>query len=422
MVFRFWGPNARSAEAAGEHPPLHNPGVLALIEDAVASKRGVFVTARDQLYVSGLKQPADALVVSRQVQLGLQGFRGRHGSGPVAVSIAIDAGSGDRATAEAPSEPEAHAAGAIGSSPSVDPAHSAPKPSHDLVTLLKLSKPAQILITHDLCQQVAGIKSLPLKSFPGRFGVYEYLWTAEEKLDLLQSEPQLTLTALSPAPPMPTGSIPLKSRNAQTIPASGTTKAFDLPQSSDGMVQPAQSAFQSRMPAPRILVFAAVGLAAIGAAIAVGIHLAHGPASSAAPAQTAAPVSNPQPLPAANPFPANSPAPGATQHAASNPPSIPAEKPRPASTSSHAAAKQAAIKPAAQMEEKPAPAQAPPPPACAQAMDATRLVVLGEQSRGRGDYANAIRVFREVLACDPNNAAAREGLDKATRGQEQTQH
>ncbi|MGB6721169.1 MAG: hypothetical protein WBE72_10265, partial [Terracidiphilus sp.] len=285
MVFRFWGGNAKGPEpAAGERAPVHNPGVLALIEDVAASKRGVFLSTHDQLYVSGLKQPADALLVSRQVQLGLQGFRGRHGSGPVAVSIAIDASAGDRSTVEP--EPGSDAA------PPAPSANQTPEPSHDLVTLLKLSKPAQILMTHDLCQQLTGIKGLPLKSFPGRFGVYEYLWTSEEKLDLLQSEPQLTLAALPPALPSQPGFNAPKGKDGQATAASGATKAIDLPPSREGMVQRAVAAFQMRsLPAPRVLIFGGVGLAAVIAVAAIGIHLAHKPAPSAVPATAAAPVS-----------------------------------------------------------------------------------------------------------------------------------
>ena len=413
MVFRFWGAGAKGAEAAGEHAPVHNPGVLALIEDAVASRQGVFVAGQDRLHVSGLAQPADALVVSRQVQLGLQGFRSRHGNGPVAVSIAIDAGRGDRTAAQPKQDLDEPAVSASSPPASAQPAQ---QPSHDLVTLLKLSKPAQILLTHDLCRQVTEIKGLPLKSFPGRFGVYEYLWTAEEKLDLLQSEPQLTLAALPAA--ATTTSIPAKTANSQPVPAGSPPAAVDQLRASAGMAQPSRPALQSRIPPPRLLLFGAAGLAAVGAAIAVAVHLAHGPAPSPvpspAPTRIAAPAARPQPLPAANP-----PVPAATQPAASVPLAIPVGKPRAVSTPKHAAKQAPVIAPAVQ--EKPPSVQAAPPPACAQAMDATRLVALGEQSRGRGDYANAIRVFREVLACDPNNAAAREGLDKATRGQEQNQ-
>jgi hypothetical protein len=56
-----------------------------------------------------------------------------------------------------------------------------------------------MLLTHDMFRQISNISRVPLKSFPGRFGVYEYLWTAEDKLDLLDSEPQLTFSVLSSA-------------------------------------------------------------------------------------------------------------------------------------------------------------------------------------------------------------------------------
>lgn len=405
MVFRFWGPNARHAEPC----TANHPGVLALIEDAVHAKRGVVLTARDQLHASGLKQPADALVISRQVQLGVQGFRTRHAGAPIAISIAIDAGS-----AHAPQTPSAQE-----ESPADDVQAAAPsangnvEPPHELVTLLKLSKPAQILLTHDLCQQMTDLQGLPLKSFSGRFGVYEYLWTAEDKLDLLQSEPQWTLTAL-PAQTV-TGSYPAANQKSDNVTARTTTKAFDLPKSPDAMVQEAKGPFHS----PRVLALAGVGIAALGAVIAIGIHLAH--RSAAAPSSVAAPVSSAPVLPTAT-TPAIPPA----TRSISAPVSAPIAKPH-AANASHGASKPNSSKPAAAAEEKPAaepiPAQAsvqaPAQQGCAQEMQPARLLALGEQYRGRGDYANAIRIFREVLACDPNNAQAREGLDKAAQGQRQ---
>jgi hypothetical protein len=395
MVFRFWGANVKGAEAGSEHASASHPGVLALIEDAVVSKHGVFLAARDQLYVSGLKQSSDALVISRQVQLALQGFRGRLGSGPVAISIAIDAGSGDRAAAPLESNDSPTSAAAT---------HPTPEPPHDLVTLLKLSKPAQILLTHDLCQQMTGTKGLPLKSFPGRFGVYEYLWTSEEKLDLLQSEPQLTLAALPVAQ--------ASSRSAEVTAAGGAAKSFDSLKASGGIVREGRSAFQwpgiggTGLFTSRNLFFALSGVVVIGAAIAVGVHLAHRPVAGsavAAPTQTA-------PTQAA-PTNTNPPAAVLAQPAAVSP--APTAKVRAGSASIHAA-QQSGNQTSSAVRETPAPASG-----CSLEMDAGRLVRLGEQARGRGDYTNAVRIFREVLACDPNNVAAREGLNKATRGEEQ---
>ncbi len=388
MVFRFWGTNGRSAET-GENGPAHDPGVLALIEDAVASKRGVFVSSREYLYVSRLRRPADALVVSRVVQLGLEGFRARRGSGPVAVSIAIDASGGEGAGGADAKEPAA---------PGQEPPHD--DPPHDLVTLLKLSKPAQILLTHDLCQQVTAIKGLPLRSFPARFGVYEYLWTAEEKLELLQSEPQLTLAALPMAPPA-------KEKSGAASPAASTaaggTKAFEAPAAPAKTEEPAEA----RRGLPRWAVFGGAGVAAAVALAAIGIYLARRPAQNpaqipapaqvSAPAVQAAPVAEPATPAAAGPV---------------SPPAVKTHAPQ---------AKPPAAKPVANPAAQEAKTPAAPSADCTLGADASRYEGLAEQARGRGDYADAVRIFREVLACDPNNAAAREGLAKAMQAQQQPQ-
>jgi hypothetical protein len=397
MVFRFWGANSHGAETGGNvathaamnapgNSPGHHPGVLALIEDAVASKRGVFVSSREYLYVSRLRRPSDALVVSRQVQLGLEGFRARPGSGPVAVSIAINASGGERAGGMDAKEPAT-----AGQAPSHDP-------PHDLVTLLKLAKPAQILLTHDLCQQMAAIKGLPLRSFPARFGVYEYLWTAEEKLDLLQSEPQLTLAALPMAQPA-------KEKTA-AIPAAavaGTTKAFEAPAIPAAV---AEERSGTKRGVPRAYILGGAGLAAVLALAAIGIHFAVRPAAT--------PVSSPAPVQTVAPAIA-APVPSAAAPAAAVPVRQPLPKPRAAS------AKPPAAKPVANAPAQEAATPAAPNADCTLGADVSRYVGLGEQARGRGDYANAARIFREVLACDPNNAAAREGLAKALQAQQQTQ-
>jgi hypothetical protein len=411
MVFRFWGAGSRSGEPGGAgsiHPSNssgHHPGVLALIEDAVASKRGAVVSSEEYLYISRLKRPADALVVSRQVQLGLEGFRSRNGSGPVAVSIAIDAGGeragGERAGAEA-QEPAATGQ---------DLPHS--EPPHDLVTLLKISKPAQILLTHDLCQQVTELKGLPLRSFPARFGVYEYLWTAEEKLELLQSEPQLTLAALPVAQPAKekdgaAASAAGAAANQNAASATRTTKAFEAPLVSARTDEPEEA----KSGVPRWAISGGAGLAAVIALAALGIHLAQKPAAS--PAASAGPVQGAS-APAAQEPPAAPTIPSA-QPAAAVPVSQPPAKPHTAQAKPPAAKPVAAPAPAPDVK-----APAPPSAECTLGNDASRYVGLAEQARGSGDYPRAIRIFREVLACDPNNAAAREGLEKATQAQQQPQ-
>ncbi len=397
MVFRFWIPTSGGTESKpAEHDPAHDPGMLALIEDVVASRRGILLTTHDQQFVSVLKDPADALVVSRQVQLGLQGFRGKHGPGSVSVSIAMDANAGVFPTRAEP-EPED---GPKDAEPSVAvTADGVPEPPHDLLTLLKLSKPAQILVTHDLYRQVAGIKGLPLKSFPGRFGVYEYLWTTEDKLEVLQSEPQLTLAAI-PSSTTASGSKPIKDSPIQAVSADPALNSDPPEQINLGAGQIWQNAFSS----PRPIFFASLALAAVVAVAVIGIRMAH--VSHSQPEKTIAPVSFPTtPVPATN-------------QQTSSPTELGSSGPK---RSSQQTTGRQGVTHKSTPIVKPLPVQNSTSTAdCSLSGDYPRYVGLAEQYRGRGDYEHAERLFRQVLSCDPSNSAAREGLSRTVQGEQQS--
>jgi hypothetical protein len=410
MVLRIWSPGSRESETApSEHTSAQHPGLFAFIEDVVASKHGVFQDARNQLYVSGLKRPTDALVIARRIQLGLKGFRAKQESVPVAISIAIDS-SNQAASKTAPDS----VAEAGNDSSSVDaPQATTAGPSHDLLTLLKLSRPAQVLITHDLCQRSTAIKCLPLKSFPGRFGVYEYLWTSPETLDLLQSEPQLTLLTVPSAsvaePSAEPGSKTSAKPAGQTIAAETVAESPVSQIRAPEMVRDWRAAFRS----PRFATFAGLAVVVIAIGSFVGVRLAR--ESSSHLATKTVPIST-QPT---------SPAAEKTTSAAT--PSSPSQTSTADSTNSNPPATSQRGKPATQQTPRKAGqekhASSPAPSAeCILPGELSRFVALAEQARGRGDYANAIRRFHEILACDPNNGAARDGLNHAIQGQEQSRH
>jgi hypothetical protein len=409
MVFRFWAPAARDSDSTqGAHTSAQNPGVLALIEDAVAARRAVFVAGQNQLYVSGLRRPSDALAVSRQIQLGMQGFRGRHGGPPVALSIAIDA-SNQAVAAAAPGSEDTSREGE--GQPSSPATNATPQPSHDLVTLLKLSKPAQILVTHDLCQRMAPIKGLPLKSFQGRFGIFEYLWTAEEKLDLLQSEPQLTLAALPTAPPTDSGAKEV------AAPASETAAALARKDASGalGKVFGQKLWWRAALGSHQRIVIAALAFVVISTLVFVGAHFSH--RSSEPLAKRSSPALSLAPAAAVQYPPATAAAPPASPtnpfHAAgtSSLALVPSQHDTP----------QKSRKPAVAPEKR-TPAAAEPSVACTLGGDIAHYLSLAQQDRGSGNYTSAVRLFRQILACEPNNAAARDGLARAIQGQEQGRH
>ena len=50
--------------------------------------------------------------------------------------------------------------------------------------------------------------------------------------------------------------------------------------------------------------------------------------------------------------------------------------------------------------------------------DVIRRLERADRLRGQGQYADAERLYRAVLACDPNSDRAKSGLDKAQKGQQ----
>ncbi len=342
-------------------------------------------------------------MISRQVQLGLQGFRGKHGVAPVSVSIAIDANS--QAPPGAPADPESEVGHHDGQPSSAVPS---PEPPHDLLTLLKLSKPAQILVAHDLYKQLTGMKGLPLKTFPGRFGVYEYLWTAEDKLNLLQSEPQFTLAAVRPVFSVASGSYDSGDALTPIIPVRSATYASDFEQRDPGVVQRWLVAFRS----PRTLLVASLAMVAFVVIAVVTVHMIHSSSSQFSTSTSTAPS------PVANPAP---PAAIVTTDAVLRQ-APPAPKPRRSSPKTSPSEPQVVTREAARVSPDAGTRPASPPSRTSQCTisgEFTGYLRLAEQYRGRGDYANAERIFHQILDCDPHNAAASEGLNRTIQGQQQ---
>lgn len=403
MVLRIWSPSFREADAAPDGPPLpQHAGLLAFIEDVVATRQGQLKATRSQLSIWGLTKPADALVVARRIQLGLQGFRSKPGTEPVAVSIAIDSSSHGAVAAPAAQTPANGASDPAAPPPAVEP-------SHDLLTLLKLSKPAQVLVTHDLCQRSTTVKCLPMKSFPARFGIYEYLWTSQDKLELLEAEPQLTLVSLPAAPPATVETKPAVQPDRPAAAEPGAEAA--------GAEQPpAKMVFDWRaaLHSPRVAVFGALIVVVAAIASFVGYRLTHEPV---VPAVLVAPNSAPGTSHAANP--GSQPASQSTTQQAGSSSAGQSATPaaaqtsdsnaKPAAPSKHSKDQRVATKPSAPTAE------------CNLPGSVSNSLDLAEQARGGGDYSRAIRLFNQVLACDPNNSRAKTGLERAYSGQHQSQ-
>lgn len=395
MVLRLWAANPKESESGQDDNWTPRPGLLALVEDIVGSKNGVVLTAQDQIYVSGFQRPADALVVSRQVQIGVQGFRRGHPGVPLAVSIAIDAAAAKGTTTGvvSPAVRDADSAGASKPDASVEP-------PHELVSLLKISKPAQILLTHDLFQLIANSAGVPLKPFPSRFGVHEYLWTAEDQLDLLKSEPQLTLAVLpSASSAKPQAKEPSRPESkARTDAPVHAPLGRSTPQSwLDGT-----AGWSNLLRSPRVLVMAGVPLLVVIVLVIVGIYVARGPSRQTAKPST--PLSDQSRPPAPSNAPAvSAPLPSVASPSVTTPSSPVSPAPEPKVSRSKKGPRTANSAPAA--------AVVPAPPSDCQS-DIAKMNELANQSFERKDYTDAERRYLKVLQCDSRNATATSGLER----------
>ncbi|MFP5230393.1 MAG: hypothetical protein ACLGXA_22485 [Acidobacteriota bacterium] len=386
MLVRPWlAPHREPHGSEGAWSP--QTGLLALVEDIVAARRATFLLAEDLVYISGFRQAAEAVVAARQIQIAVQGFRRRHPDTPVAVSIGIDA-----------------------SRPSVPQAEAGAEPPHELVSLLRISKPAQVLLTHDAFQQVSDSAGLPLKAFPGRFGVQEYFWVGEDQLEVLKSEPQLTLAVIPREAPAPTPNstqtpaAAIVSSATLSVPDSPTHLGRSTPQSEQALGSRGASLLRS----PRIWLIAGVPLLVV--ALIVGILLSRGPSHAPAADSQAK-------TPAASPAAQTAPAPA---------PSMPvAEKPVSRPASSPTAAAKTPVAPKSKRQPRAADAAAVPAPVvpaapstpCVQRTDPAMLYSLAEQNRQRGHYADAEREFRDLLACNPDYPNARDHLDRTIQAE-----
>ncbi len=399
ILFRVWtggdhpGKLSSSGEAAGAYP-----GLVAFLQDVVSSRQGALVATEENMYVSLLENPTEAVVVARQVQLGMEEFKKRSRIQPVAVSIAIDArvpgalpsgGDTDKDLQEPPKDPSERCMDA----------------SHDLLTLIRMSRPSQVLLTHELFQKANLFRGLPLRAFQGRFGVFEYLWTSEEKLLELEGE-QSQFSESEPSVMIPSDRSELPSS-----PSRPTSNEIGQPSFAASEVERDRVEAKPFWASP-LSVASAVGLLLI-LLIAGGLaRLRSGPkvvsptpqVIQRAPSQSGGASLKPK-IDQPSPLHLNAAQSPVGTHKSD-------EKLRTA---------RPPVRPTRDSFEEsdlPASAAPDPAPAAAPARGCTLQSSLddylrqAEYDRGRGDYVSAERLFSRVLDCDPNNERAKVGLSR----------
>jgi len=392
ILVRLWTRTGDGKKLLPDEANAKRSGAIAFIEDLIASRGGSLVSTDDGLFVSILGSPADALVVSRQILLGMRGFQDKSGDHPVSVSISIDASlqgsSSDVTRAEIfPESSEINTSQAL-------------QVSHDLSSLIRISRPAQVLLTHDLSLQVSTFNGLPLKAFEGRFGVVEYMWTSAEKLLEFQNQQSGFVDLLEVAKVEETTALLAPSQSPSTAMETYFEPRAKTPFGSE---ETQTTGWKKALRTPWAIAAAATLVAAL--AVAGGVAL-RGKKSDPGPRtnpvnQGSIQIPQPRPKTPEAQTPVAKKRPPTKQET-----SVVAEGAQPA----HQVISKTKVEP----EPDSARTVVPPPPRteCKLTGDLQSYIRVAEGYRGHGQYEDAKRVFTQVIACDPNNQDAHKGLER----------
>jgi cytoskeletal protein RodZ len=378
----MWAPSPGNAEGAPSFWESDNP-VVCLAIDLITASQGVTVAQQREVLVAEFLSFQAAIFAARRLQWAVQGFS--EGGDQEAPSIAVLIHTQEDAPAQT-----------VGG---------------DLAHSLAKATAGQILLTEKASQPFENIAGFPLLAAPGK-GMRELLWRAPESQSTRAADEEILarlveLHGVQELPPEP--------------PQSAADEALDAAGSGD---LDQQYSSPPRGKSRRVMVAVALGVLLPAAVL---FYLFHGRSTPAtgqdqAPDQTQtqaqtqtapsnAPVAQPGQPPAAQPQ--QSPGAGKT---------VPPE-----TTKAPKNTPKAAVKPPEQSapEKPPAPVEKPPAPRVVEApptkggrceLDPNQIpgqVAQASKKLALGKYADAQRQFSAVLACDPNNAAARQGLERA---------
>jgi hypothetical protein len=147
----------------------------ALLKDILMSRLELEaeINAHEYVHTRGFDDLGRALAASRALQVAFEGFRTAVPTARTNVSVVLDSSVPDE----------------------VAPAQASL--SVEQKDLLDFAKPSQVLITQAFYDRIAHYQPA-LRSFPLRAGVYEFLWTSEQRLDELQAEAEFMPTLIQP--------------------------------------------------------------------------------------------------------------------------------------------------------------------------------------------------------------------------------
>lgn len=357
----------------------------ALVKDILMSRLEVDpeINAHGYVHTQGFTDLGRALAASRALQFAFEGFRNAVPSPPANIAVVLDS-----------STPEEAATEQAG-------------PSVEQKELLASAKPSQVLITQAFYDRIADSQPA-LRSSP-RAGIYEYLWTSEQRLDKLQAEAEFVPTLVSGVIQPPALADTVVQQPVKTVaePARREPPRAPAPQPQPRpRPEPAVADRESpqRLSGKRVFTVCSVVAVLIVIGYLAISNFVSKPAKPVAqrtsPAHPALSTQAPPPTAPPNPV-----APAA-------PPVVPADTkrispaPPPRSKPKSDAADQDAL-------AQTSPKQATKGRDCAIAGEVPEELKLADGYSSQGKYERAITAYQQVLACEPGNRQAQTGLRNA---------
>ena len=375
LSVRLWtaSGNSESLPSLWEN---ENPAA-SLILDLIAASEGIPASRQGEVLTATFPTFQSAVLAARRLQWAVQGFA--EAERLQATSLALLIHSAD----------EEH-----GGTTAENAFHS-----------LEQAAPGEILLTEKASQPLDRLPGFPLQVASGD-GLWELVWRAPES-QLTRSCDEVILAQLAEQRAMDQPEHHEEPPPAAQVDYAAMAEAEELPEP-----EPARGRSRGMM-----IGLAVAALVVIGAVIFYFTQGKSNPAPAPNQAQTQ-PQTEQQPAQAAQVAPAspsNSAARLTKQERAQAAAAAKAAK-NPANTE----VKPPPVAPAPE-REKPAPKPAEPPPAKASSnarcdLDPSQYSGLVDQAwknLGRGKYNDAKRQFANVLACDPGNASAKAGMERA---------
>jgi hypothetical protein len=348
--------------------------------DLIAASEGVLASRQGEALVASFPSFELAILAARRLQWAVQGFS--ESGGPQAISIAV--------LVHSPEDASAQTAGGA------------------LPHFLEQAEPGEILLTEEVSRYFENMPGFPLQEASGN-GLRRLAWRDPESQTTRSFDEQIVSQLVEQQAAQKQSQAQLE----QPAPPD-TVLATDAGTGNLDQIRSTFSRARSRW------VMGAVAVAAVILAVVALLEFSHtkpNPAPAQAEAPAAAQVQN---APSSTAATQQQPAQGGEPLSAT--PARPGGQDR----GSRAAARAAknGSKSATKLPEQPATENQPPtkarvePPAQRGRCDLESSQYSGQiaqawKNLGRGKYADAQREFEAVLACDPNNANAREGLERA---------